>query len=202
MIGPIDGRKQSGARKAPAADAEPGRPRTDFSRPRRHPMFAMRPAMLVLSAALRRAAPVSGREASVRHPRWRHAAGFRSYSAPHPRTSAPFPSLRAPRSHHRSRYLAAGSTVKSWSYWQLRRPGLRRLQKRGLRGVLAKLEAMDAEPTRENGDQAPELPPEPVRRKLGPPGHVRTTSPRGPRRWRTSGPASRSRAPSRATRSR
>jgi hypothetical protein len=62
-----------------------------------------------------------------------------------------------------------------------RRPRLRRTEERGLRGVLAQLHAMQAEPTRENGDQAPELAAEPMLRKLGR-GHVRTTGSRGSRR--------------------
>jgi hypothetical protein len=57
---------------------------------------------------------------------------------------------------------------------QVHRPRLRRLEEGGLHGVLAELDAMDAEATREDGDQAPVLVSEPVIRKLGR-GHVRTS---------------------------
>ena len=47
---------------------------------------------------------------------------------------------------------------------QLRRSRLRRPEQRALRGVFAELQAVDAESTRENGHQAPELVSEPVLR--------------------------------------
>ena len=62
---------------------------------------------------------------------------------------------------------------RSGVFGQLRGPRTGRMQERRLRGVLAELEAMDAEPPRENGDQTPELPAEPMGRKLGP-RHLRT----------------------------
>jgi hypothetical protein len=63
---------------------------------------------------------------------------------------------------------------RTWIIRQIRRPRLRRQEKGSLRRVFTELHAMNAESTRENGDQAPELPSEPMLRKLGR-GHVSTT---------------------------
>ena len=57
--------------------------------------------------------------------------------------------------------------------WQLRRPRLRCLEQRCLRGVFAELEARHAEPAREDGYETPEFPAKPVLRKLAR-RHVRT----------------------------
>src|SRR5262245_40088777 len=54
---------------------------------------------------------------------------------------------------------------------KLRRPRLRRLEERRLRGVFAELHATNAESTREDGHQATELASEPMLRKLGR-GHI------------------------------